>query len=119
MVSMKSLSTNFCLIVSFVKFSPRKFTTATSFPIKSAANGISEVITKSLGLARFRISLSAISKPRGTWKKLICFILGKGTGEFAIKFSSVFVLMLARQSISLIAFGQASASTQIVIKRFL
>jgi len=118
-VSMKSLRVNFCFIVSSVKFSPRGFRTETPFTIKSAARGISEVITRSLGLARLEISLSATSKPGGTCTKLICFILGRGIGEFATKFIRIFVLMLARQSISLTALGHASASTQIVIKRVL
>ena len=69
MVSMKSLSTNFCLIVSFVKFSPRKFTTATSFPIKSAANGMSEVITKSFGVSPFEDFVVSYIKASRNLKK--------------------------------------------------
>ena len=65
-VSMKSLSTSFCFIVSLVKFSPRGLITETPLSIRSAAKGMSEVITMSFGLARFKISSSATSNPLGT-----------------------------------------------------
>ena len=56
-----------------MKFSPRKFTTATSFPIKSAANGISEVITKSLGVSPFQDFVVSYIKASRYLKKVNLF----------------------------------------------
>lgn len=92
---------------------PLGFNATPPFSITSAASGMSAVTTRSPGESRRRISLSAISNPVSTRIVAMNFDRGIGRGRFATRVSCVRVRSAARNSISLIATGHASASTHI------
>ena len=74
-------------------------------------------ITRSPAAIRFTISSSATSNPGGTCKVFMLAEEGVLSGWFATSVSCTPVLPAARNRISLITTGQASASTQIFKKR--
>src|SRR3972149_9366440 len=74
---------------------------------------MSAVITRSPGSTSWAILLSATSKPLGTWMALMNGDRGACRSRFATSVSGMRVRSAARNRISLMTKGQASASTQI------
>src|SRR5579862_6117117 len=80
----------------------------------SAARGTSAVMTRSPAAARLTISLSATSKPEDTCSTRRLGMRGIATARFATSVTVTPVRSAARKRISLITFGQASASTHML-----
>ena len=78
-----------------------------------AASGTSPVITRSSGCINSMILLSAMSAPCETAMTLIKSDVGTRNAWLATNTTSIFNRREVRKRISLIAAGQASASTQI------
>src|SRR6516162_5580343 len=79
-----------------------------------AASGTSAVTTRSPGTARLMISLSATSKPEVTCSTRRLGSRGMARGWLATSVTVTPVRSAARKRISLMTFGQASASTQML-----
>ena len=114
-VSRKSRIFSRALMFSAENSSPLGLNASPCFSTTSAASGISLVITRSPACRRLTISLSATSKPATTCSILTLAKGGVRSAWLATRVTLMPVRSAARNSISLITTGQASASTQICI----
>src|ERR1700722_12558611 len=85
------------------------------FSIAAAASGTSAVTTRSSASINSTIRLSAASTPCGTCRNRRFGATGNRSGLFATRVIRTPVRSAARNRMSLITAGQASASTQICI----